>query len=167
MNCRKCNKHLSAWLDGELPRALADELSAHLSSCPACAERRRQLEALNGAVARLESPQASPGFDAAFSRRLLQARRQAAEATAPRRRWLFPLVAAAASACIVVAVVVLLRGHDGSRQSAPAGTPGELVLAQNLDLLRDYGVVAQLDALEDPEVVMQLHDLLPSEEVTP
>jgi len=43
MNCREAGKWMSRRIDGELPRAQADLLDEHMSSCPSCTREVRLL----------------------------------------------------------------------------------------------------------------------------
>jgi len=166
MRCSQCEQHLSALLDGELPRALADEVQRHVAGCERCAAHRARLEQLRATLEAAPALEPSPGFDAAFARRLQDARRAARLAgDAPkRRRWLFPVFAAvAAGACAAVVALVLSR----SPAPPPGADPEPIVLARNLDLLRDYDVVRNLDALENADLVQDLDQLLPGAGVRP
>jgi anti-sigma factor RsiW len=160
MRCRACTKHLPAWLDGELAPKLADEVAAHLQACGACAAERRRLEALLRVVDSVEAPPLSAGFDAAFRTKLAEARVAAAASSSaepPRRAWwrLPALGAAAAALAVAVVVGVTLRSR-----THPTLPEGEVAIAQNLELLRDYEVVSNLDALEDFAVVSDLDTLM-------
>jgi anti-sigma factor RsiW len=161
MSCSKCRRNLSAWLDGELPRELAQEVERHLSQCESCAARRAELEALEGALDGMAPAEPSAGFDAAFARRLQEARRAQRRSRGEEkerwRGWLWPALAAVSAACVAVVVVVVLRAGQPAPPTRPAG---EVVLARNLELLRNYDVVANLEALEDADVVMDLDALM-------
>jgi anti-sigma factor RsiW len=162
IRCSKCTKHLSAFLDGELPGALAEAVRAHVTGCPACADRLERLRALHGALDQLPTQQPSDRFDGAFARRLQAAKRDqraAVPASRPRWGWRLPAFAAAAAGlCAVVVVAVLALRSPPPRTDAPdAGD--ELELAMNLELLQDYDVVANLEALEDFEVVKRMEEL--------
>lgn len=60
MRCARVRRHLSAWLDNELPPAVGRSVDAHLAGCPECDERARELQSLSqvlGDLPRLESPE--------------------------------------------------------------------------------------------------------------
>ena len=167
MRCRACTKHLPAWLDGELAPRLAEEIAAHLQACAACAAERRRLEALLRAVDSVAAPKVSPEFDAGFAAKLAQARVAAAASSAsagagPRHAWWrLPALGAAAAALVVAVVVgVTLRSRTHPTELTRAG---EVAIARDLELLRDYEVVSNLDVLEDYEVVSNLDALLEAE----
>ena len=160
MNCKKCQKHLPVWLDGELPEELAGQVEQHLGSCPECAAQRALLQRSLASLDALELLEPSAGFDAAFARKLVEAKRakRLEQEAAPRRSWLqiwrLP-VFATAGACAALLAVVLL--HEPP--PAPVTAVPEVELARNLTMLQDYEVVSRLDALEDYEVISQLDAL--------
>lgn len=53
ISCDAVAAHLSAYLDGELPRALAASVAAHLAWCPACARFAGELALTVAALRRL------------------------------------------------------------------------------------------------------------------
>jgi anti-sigma factor RsiW len=161
MKCSKCEQNLSALLDGELGESLAAEMRTHLDGCPACATGAAKMQAVLSLVDGL--PALTPGadFDEQFRRKLVQARREQRIAAALPRQWAWwwrlrvpALATAAALGTAVVAVTIVGRGPAGP------GPASELMLAQNLELLRDYEVVQNLDALEDYDLVANLDSLL-------
>ncbi len=48
--CESIRESIGSWLDGELNPADSDSVRAHVASCAACGEQRRQLEKLHGAL---------------------------------------------------------------------------------------------------------------------
>jgi anti-sigma factor RsiW len=109
MNCTRLRQMLDAWLDGEVDRATADEVTQHLAGCTACAAIRNERDALGKRV-RAGAPRYSA--PAEFRNDL----RRALAANAPRdaiasraRRTLTWLQAGAIAAC--VAVVSALGGY--------------------------------------------------------
>lgn len=160
MNCKKCQKHLPAWLDGELPGELADQVERHLDVCPECASQRTLLQRSLASLDALEQFEPSAGFDAAFARKLMDAKRatRLEQEPAPRRSWFqiwrLPVMATAAACAALLAVVLL---HEPP--PAPLTPVPEVELARNLTMLQDYEVVSKLDALEDYEVISKLDAL--------
>ncbi len=73
---------LTAYLDGALPPARADEVRAHLAGCPACREEEARLRS---AVALLSSLPPAPELPPFFATRL-EARLREERERAPRRR---------------------------------------------------------------------------------
>lgn len=43
MDCRQCNEDMTAYMDGELQGAAAEEMRGHLAKCPPCHEEYRDL----------------------------------------------------------------------------------------------------------------------------
>jgi anti-sigma factor RsiW len=61
MTCALVRRRLSEWIDGDLEPSLARRLEGHLSLCPECQQRARELRAVGRLVARLprlEPPEA-------------------------------------------------------------------------------------------------------------
>ncbi len=132
---------LTAYLDGALAPGERAALEAHLAACASCRAARDRLDGALALLARLP-PAAEPssGFEQRFQARL------AAERSAPERpglrdwlswRWLAPALATAAVAMVLV-VTTGRRAH-------------ERALAEHLDLLENYEVVASVGAVETPE----------------
>ncbi len=46
MKCREASQLIHSLLDGELPNDLGSRVEGHLSDCPACAQRRSEIEAV-------------------------------------------------------------------------------------------------------------------------
>ena len=49
--CENISKSMGRWLDGELSAAESESMRAHVAECADCAEARRKLEKLQGALA--------------------------------------------------------------------------------------------------------------------
>ena len=154
-------EELTALLDGALPPPRRDEVERHLAACPACrAERDRLAGALALLCALPPPPAPSPWFAARLEARL-------AEAPEPepaglggllgrlvtwRWRLAVPAVALAGAAALLVL---------GVRQQRL----DEEALAANLELLENYEVVASLgdvETAEDAAVVASLDELGPA-----
>jgi anti-sigma factor RsiW len=43
MNCRQCSDDLTAYIDGELPDQMAEQIKVHLKECPPCDSEYRDL----------------------------------------------------------------------------------------------------------------------------
>ncbi|MEW6388648.1 MAG: zf-HC2 domain-containing protein [Thermodesulfobacteriota bacterium] len=56
MKCQEVQEHLSAWLDGEVDRALGPKIAAHLEGCSLCQGELAQLSRLDEALGSLEVP---------------------------------------------------------------------------------------------------------------
>ncbi len=56
MKCAIVHNHLSAYLDGEGPVKLRQEIAAHLETCAACRAELAALEKLENALASLSAP---------------------------------------------------------------------------------------------------------------
>ena len=153
---------LTALLDGALPPARHAEVERHLAGCAPC---RAERDRLAGAVARLAAlpppPGPSPWFLSTLEARLADepppARGLLATLAAWRWRLAVPATAIAAAAAMAFLAVRQQRAD-------------EVALAQHLELLEDYEVVASLgdvDTAEDAAVVASLDQLAPAREGRP
>jgi anti-sigma factor RsiW len=108
--CPETRDSLGRWLDGELPAERAEAVRAHLEACFACAEERRQLEKLDGAVRSFFSAEAASIDPAHFWRGV----QQRLESNSPLYKHWLDRVAAAwrapSFAWSVPAVLALLIG---------------------------------------------------------
>ncbi|GEJ57404.1 zf-HC2 domain-containing protein [Anaeromyxobacter diazotrophicus] len=145
---------LTAYLDGALAPAERAAVEAHLAACGECRAARDRLAGALAALARLP---AAPAPSAAFEQRFyarLAAERGARGARPGLRdwltwRWAAPALATAAAATLLVVTTSRQRSH-------------ERALAEHLDLLESYEVVASVGAVEtseDAEVVAHLDEL--------
>lgn len=151
---RHVREELTALLDGALEPGRRSEVEAHLAACPACRTGRDRLAAALAVLRDLPAPPPpSPGFEARFWARLArgQDRPRGALVRLAALRWrLIGPLAGAAAAAAVVAVLVARQRAD------------EMRMAQNLDLLDQYELVASLgdvESSEDVEVVTHLDEL--------
>ncbi len=56
MKCSEVQEYLSAWMDGEVPEGLRQQVGSHLVGCPACRAELAILERLDATLAGLEAP---------------------------------------------------------------------------------------------------------------
>lgn len=125
MNCRKCEAHLSAYIDEELDSRTAQEVTRHLSSCAGCRELVSGLERVASILAGLPRLEMSE----TEQRRLMEGlRREASKVEAEERRArasLFPRLATAAAVLVtaVVVTIALMTTPTSRKASEPAETP--------------------------------------------
>lgn len=127
--------------DGALPQSHA----AHLSACPTCASKVREVQAILLEVARVEAPDPSPLFWQRFSARVGAAIDQPQPLRiAWRRPWAW-----AAAALIVVGFVATLavRSADVGRQIAAMPPPAEETSAAP----PDEAAVVEASDIDDDE----------------
>jgi anti-sigma factor RsiW len=138
---------LQAYLDGALPPAERDQAAAHLAACPACREEHDLLAQGRSLIAPLPRKDPRAGFAATVA---LAARDGRVSPFAQRLRWSVGGLALAGVAAVAVVVATPV---------APPPRGDELVLAQRLDLFEDMTVMQNQEALEDLDVVAELHTL--------
>jgi anti-sigma factor RsiW len=154
--------------DAALPGPALAEARRHVEACAAC---RAELERLAAGIAALRagspSPEPSPWFEARLAARLaaLPPPRDGLAGLLRARPW--RLAAAAGLAAALAAGLLLVqreRAADGRERAGAAAIV--LALADRLELLEDYEVVASLgdvETEEDAAVVAALDRLPPRE----
>ncbi len=103
MTCKKIQRHLSAYADGELSEELAREVEAHVTGCARCAAELARLQRVWQLLGTLPPVQAPPFFSA----RVLARTRERRRSTLGRLRELLltrPLVPVAISVGILAGV---------------------------------------------------------------
>ncbi len=147
-------EELTAFLDGALATAERAQVEAHLAACASCRAERDRLAKAMALLGRLPAAPAPSGtFEARFHARL----------AACRAAWWRPLLhdflawrrLAPGLAGAVVAATVLV--YAGARHRAD-----ERSMAEHLDLLESYEVVASVGVVEgadDVQVVAHLDQL--------
>ena len=125
MRCRRIQKRLSAYQDGEIAGEEQDRIAAHLEVCPACRSAYAELDLLWQSLEKVPEIEASPGFEGRLFDRI-------DAVPEPRSRWRFPWVAwvdqwqpAPVMAAVLLLVGTVLGGYLGnalvsSFASAPA-----------------------------------------------
>lgn len=100
-NCRKYEKHLSAYLDGELRPDKAEALGVHLASCPACASALADMRAAESRLKARTPAEAPPFFTARVA--------AAAAALKPERTSLMRLLRLTVPAAAALSAFILLN----------------------------------------------------------
>lgn len=148
---------LTALADGALPEERAREVRAHLAGCADCKAEQARLSAALSLLSRLPAaPEPSPFFGTRLAAAIAEEERK------PRGllerlsvRWRLAIPAGAVAAAGLAAFL----GVRAQRAE-------ERAIAEHLELLSDYEVVASLDAVEteeDADVVAHLDELQPKE----
>jgi len=70
MDCQTVEKHLSAWLDGELAAATSEQVSAHIRGCPRCRAKAGVLDQAAAHVRELPKVYAPADFSEKLRQRL-------------------------------------------------------------------------------------------------
>lgn len=144
---------LTALADGALPEERAREVRAHLAGCAPCRAEEARLSAALSLLSRLPpAPEPSPFFEARLAARIAEEERRPRgllDRLSLRLRFAIPAGAVAAAG---LAVFLGIRAQRAE----------ERAIAEHLELLSDYEVVASLDAVEseeDADVVAHLDEL--------
>ncbi len=123
MKCSEIQEYLSAWMDGEVPEGLGQQVEEHVAGCPACRAELACLSRLDAALAGLEAP---------VPRDLgAKVRRRLPRATYP---WLQSL---ALAACLVLGI--FLGGSlTGTLYPGRGSTNGITSEVNGLGIFQDY-----------------------------
>jgi len=170
MNCNQCQNDFDGLLDGRLDEPVVRAVQTHIASCSDCGRAWREHEAAWAAFA--ATPELEPSSN--FVARVLIAI-DAADREEPVSRWqiVWPrflrLAAAGAATAIAVGIASLGLLHD--QTSLAKFDPRlhhelltELPVLQNLELLKDFDVIRNLDQLAPPvemdEIDLMLQEIL-------
>lgn len=148
------HEELSALLDGELAPADRARVEEHLAACAECAAVRAELSRALGSLRTVEPIEPSAGL----RRRVLAAvDAEPLGAAARFRALLSPRFWVPAAAALAAGLALFFAA------SRPEGADADLEIAERLELLQDYDVVATAlppdIAAGDLEVVARLHEL--------
>ncbi|MGV3625973.1 MAG: anti-sigma factor family protein [Archangium sp.] len=151
MTHEEAEAELSAWLDGELEPAKAEEVGALVASDAKLSALAAKLKQSRELLASLDSPEPSPRLRANVLSAI------AAPVPAPWwKSWLtIPRVSLGALAAVALISALLWKQPDLDEE--------KLLVAQNLELLEDYEVMSLRDS-EDLEVIAAMKEL---QEATP
>ncbi|MCL6565549.1 MAG: zf-HC2 domain-containing protein [Acidobacteriia bacterium] len=147
MGCKYTADSILAYLDGRASAAERRELEAHLHHCADCRARVEEFRRLWSVLDELPAIEPSPAFDARLRERI---------AAAPQPSpwsWLAPAprVLAAFAAMLLVAVWLSWQSPapaPETRSLEPGRSELEFTMIRDLQVLEDYDVLANFEALE-------------------
>ena len=111
MNCRRIQKKLSAYQDGELKRLEQEEIGRHLLMCRSCREEHEKLERVWQALGRLEEIPSDPWFYPQLVRKMKEPRKRG---LLPTLQHVFQIFGAPAIASIILVIGLVAGSHMGS-----------------------------------------------------
>ena len=149
MNCNACQLEFDRLLDGQLDAASTDVLRNHLAACAVCASAWSDYQLAWRAFA--ASPELEPSSN--FAARVMS-QIDIADREAPANILPFPVMwrwaTAAAAAMVVLSVSLSSWLHGGYGSDLNHELLAELPVVQQLDLLKDFDVINNLDQLAPP-----------------
>jgi anti-sigma factor RsiW len=138
MHCRRVQRRLSIYQDGELQPAQRERIRVHLEGCPACREKYDELEQVWQGLGEQPGIQPTPGFYARLVQRI-EGRQKVG--LIERLRWaLHPLPAALPSpAVLILGILVgmymgnlLVTGSVNPLRSRPGTSPAAAITLASL-----------------------------------
>jgi anti-sigma factor RsiW len=150
MECKDIREIISAYVDGEASPEEVREIRGHLGACAQCRSAEQQMRAIGIGVAGIEGDIPHEFRDRLFAR-------MEKEDLLPKRRSIFvfslrwaavPLAAAAA-----LAFYVMFPREIPREFSSPAVRPPQVAAPAGTLSPEDREIVANLDILEDPELL--------------
>jgi hypothetical protein len=158
MNCEQVHEVLDDFLNGRMSGSQSRNIRLHLASCAACASSLSPTERIEILPVLDETLEPSADFGARFHAELQ--RRKAAMSPAfskesRGRAWLiwrhpWQLTAVGALAALLAAGIFVRHSRDGIGLS---DNPGDITIAENLNLLQDMAVINNLDLLENFDTI--------------
>ncbi|MCL6482047.1 MAG: zf-HC2 domain-containing protein [Firmicutes bacterium] len=147
MSCEGMANRIVKYLDGRASAAERHELEAHLALCADCRTRVEEFRRLWVVLDEVPAIEPSPAFDARLRERI---------AAAPQPSpwsWLAPAprVLAAFAAMVLLAVWLSWQSpapEPEARTIEPGRSEQEFTMIRDLQVLEDYDVLANFEALE-------------------
>lgn len=160
----RLDEDLSALLDGELAPEREAELRARIAEAPALAARLTELERVDAGLRALPTTEASPALRDGLRAKLEAEGRGAADdvpSLDARRRvargWIGAALAAAAA--LVLYLAVPGRGPVEVPDSRPAADALAEATDEEIGIALDYETLADLDVIEDLELLELMVEL--------
>ncbi len=142
-------KWLSQYIDGELPPEKRNQIRTHLDSCDICRTEYNTLTGLDIQLRSLPEIEPSEGFERAFWKKVAdwEERKERSAFRAFFGRGWRPYVVSGMAALMIV------FGLHFFNLAAPAPTPEDVMMAEQMDLLLDYDIISHLELLENWEAI--------------
>ena len=143
MRCEDVKTKLDAYLAGELPPRISEDIDGHLANCPPCREARARLRQLAETLWQLRTPPVPDGF---AERVMMAARERQTVRPAIVVSWnplawrlSAPMWAAAAAVLVVGLGLGIFMGRGASREPSPvsAAAQADPLAIYSLDYLTD------------------------------
>lgn len=155
MDCKSCRENIPGYFRGLLSQAEQESWEHHLTSCPDCRREVAEEQKLTQFLDAWEIPAPRLGFETRLAKRLEEAKR-------PGGNWLErllggvhvrPAITGAMAAMFIAAVATTFWLIN--RNPLPA-KPAELMMVQDMDMLKDLEVIQYLDLFENWEEIESL-----------
>ncbi|HEY5648075.1 MAG TPA: zf-HC2 domain-containing protein [Nitrospiria bacterium] len=166
IRCNLTRKKLCAFQAGELSEPAAQGVRDHLSTCSRCEQERLTLERLMNKLDRIRPIEPSPGFEAAFRRKLREAGTREAEtkeaassrargfAWALPRGWQWGMGLSSAAGLVLLAAAYLFWGAVQFPEMGGGFTKSvEMVeISEEMEFYQDLELLEQMGDFVGPEL---------------
>ena len=125
MRCRRIQKRLSAYQDGEIASEERKRIAAHLEGCPACRSAYAELGQVWQSLEKIPEIEVSSGFEQSLFERINAVPESRSRWRFPWASWIYRAYPAPAMAVVILLVGTVLGGYLGNAlvsgfSSAPA-----------------------------------------------
>lgn len=152
---RKCSyQHfLSALIDNELPEYRAKEILEHIETCERCRNEVALMRQIENTMKDVPEIEPSTDFERSFWKKI-----DAIEDK--KKRWSIsnlsflnyrPYAAATLMALLIAGFVFFYKSNQMSKAE-------EIIIAEHLELLKDFQTIEHMDLLENWEEIMHTHE---------
>ncbi|MFO7560555.1 MAG: zf-HC2 domain-containing protein [Desulfobacterales bacterium] len=144
---------LSAFIDNELPEQKAKEIQEHIQTCETCRKETALIRQIENSMKDLPEIEPSTDFESSFWKKINAIEER-------KKRWSIsnffflnyrPYAAATLSALLIAGFVFFYKAHQISKAE-------EIVIAEHLELLKDFPTITHMEFLEDWEETMHNHE---------
>jgi len=144
MKCRRVERNLSAYLDGELPAEESLRVGEHLKACSRCRRRFEELTRVETILSEFPGRDPSP-----FLWTRVQARLEAGRERRSRPARVFVWWASVAAASLVLVAAGIAYWRSTGERPEVAGL--EVAIAEDLELYENFDLIRNLDLFESWE----------------
>ena len=152
---------ITGFVDGELAAKERDFVARHLQTCAVCRKEHDALTSLDSLLRSSAAPAPSRDFNRNFWKKV-----NAVEQTKTPwaifpdfLRGMRPALAAAASIAVIAAGSVIFYQADSNFLKPPAPVQNDMQFVENINLYRDFEIIANLELLEHWEEIVQLKEI--------
>ncbi len=144
---------LSAFIDNELPEQRAKEIQEHIQTCETCRNETALIRQIENSMKNFPEIEPSADFERSFWKKINAVEDE-------KKRWsisnLFFLKSRPYAAATLIAM--LIAGFAFFYKAPPISKAEEIIIAEHLELLKDFPIIDHMDFLEDWDEIMHNHE---------